>query len=118
MQKLTLLRTESDGLNTLRHRVLYWYDIAATPVLDANGTKVVIRRSNELPVEAASYATAADRAALDAGDADFEVLFREQTRGETRAALATRLLAEHATRMPEWIAARRQQYADAGRGIS
>lgn len=118
MDKITLLRTDDDGHGTLRHRVLYWYDLAAAPVLDAKGTKIVVRKATELPDEAALYATAADRAALNAGDADFEVLFREQTRGETRPALATRLLAEHAARGPEWVAMRRQQFADAGRGVN
>jgi hypothetical protein len=117
MEKLTLLRTDNDGFGTFKHRVLYWYPLVPA-ILDAGGAKVKPRKSSELPPEAVPYVNVPDLALIDAGDADFEVLFREQTRGETLAALSARLLAEHNARSADWIAMRRRQYQDAGRGTS
>lgn len=119
MNKITVLRTDVDERGVKVHRVLYWYTVAS-PIMDASTppAKVVPQRDTEIPVEANGYVQAADRTAVNAGDAGFEVHFRQQTTGETNNAFRTRILADHAGCETSWLAQKRAQFAFAGLGVN
>jgi len=125
MFKLTILRTwrlvhfVAGTPGAQKHRVLYYYTI--NPVITDAATAphdVAPVSSGMLTPDAQRQCTGADAAAINAGTAGFEEHEVVQTFGETNAAFATRILADHAAREAWWVAARRAEYARAGTGTS
>jgi hypothetical protein len=121
MDKITLLRSTSEGFGNLARQALYWYTISPV-ITDADTPPNTIVHQSGSSIDrypdAARYVSSADRTALDAGAAGYEVLQRLQTAGETNAQYRARLLAEHVLRQADWIAERRQEYASAGTGAN
>lgn len=114
---IVLLKSTDHGHGTIKHRVLYYYEVDPR-ITDARSAEVAPQRSAGLDAEAANYLTPAQRGAIDTGDAGFEILEREQTGGETNTAFRNRMQDDYTHRKPGWVQDRRDQYALAGTSVS
>ena len=131
MDKVMILQSREQEHGEKRHRLLYWYAIAPR-VTDFLANEMTPQGRGDLPPDARQKIIARDRdvrpeasdwgepdlAMLDAGDAGFEILERTQSAGETLAAFAARMLADHGLRQAYWIQRQRQQHAQAGMSTS
>ena len=118
--KITLLRSTDDGLGGTQRIVLFWYVIAPR-IKDSLNNDVAPQTSNQLQNAnggASKYVNSVDLAALDSGDAGFEIAARLQTAGETNAAFSARLKLEQAARQTAWIAQQQAIYGLAGTGVN
>lgn len=116
-EKITLLRSTKNPYGRIHHRVLYYYTINPR-IQDALSNDIASQSSSQLDNEAKLYLTSEDIAAINAGDAGFELLGVQQTGGETVQEFRSRVLADHAAREAAWIQDRRDEYSRAGIAVS
>jgi hypothetical protein len=126
MNEVTLLRSTKHPYGGISRRVLYWYDLLDAVdvpggiIKDTKNNTIAATPSSNLPEDAKRYTDVevGANAALDTGNAGFEVFEFWQSGGEPNAALQVRLLADHAARQTWWVQDQRDRYALSGIGVS
>lgn len=116
MPKFYVLRTSQSELGFKTRSLLYLFPIAPR-IKDFNNADVAPQKRADLSNDAASVMLEADKAAIDAGDACFEQVSRQQTAGEADGPFAARLTAEHTIRGPLRVQIYRDEYAFMGRAV-
>jgi len=96
--------------------LLFFYDISAAPILDANSVKQTPMAGNALPT--GIILDAPYQAAVDSGDAIFEVVSYKQSLGEGLTAFVDRMKLAHAAREVFYTAWVRAQYARVGQTVN
>jgi len=120
VDKITLIKSSKEAYGGNRRRILYWYDLAASPIQDGATppNTIVVQKVSDLDPDALPYVDAAGQAALNVGDAASEILVRWHTASESIGAFTTRILSDHAARETWWTQDQRDRYKQSGKGAS
>ena len=96
--------------------LLFFYDISADPILDANSNQVAPMAGNAVPT--GITLDAPYQAGVDAGDAIFEVVSYTQSLGEGLADFIDRMKLAHAARETFYVEWVRDQWARVGQTVN
>lgn len=115
-QEITALRSTEDAVGEKKWHLLYLYALAS-PITNYDGETVIHQTAADLPTEVVPLVSAAAKAALDAGNALFQMVGLTQTPGETDAAYLVRIRADYAARKTWFEAQVRERYARTGQSF-
>jgi hypothetical protein len=119
--KITILDRTPHPSGSFDGNAIYWYDLTgANTIMDGRAVpqKVIPQTRANLNTQYQTLFTETDLSALDQGNAGFEFVRVVQSAGESGAAIAIRLRADHTARQTWWIADQKSKYAALGTGIN